>query len=400
MHLLYNLSIQVYGFLIRTAALFNTKANSWVNGRKEFFKNLPILPEKPICWVHCASLGEFDMALPVLRKLKEKNPKFYIVVTFFSPSGMNHYHKRNHPIDLALYLPLDSPKNARKLMRYLKPEIGIIVKYEFWHNHILEAKRNGTKLYSIGTLLRQNQHFFKFYGGFFRKTLRLFDWFFTQNQNTIDLLKSIEIDNCILTGDPRIDQVIQNKKHFVPDLRIESFLDGRKALIVGSSWEDDEKILFPFIRKQKNYPIIIAPHDISEENIRRIEKNLEGLTQRYTDEKNKVCNILIINTIGHLNTAYHYGNFAYVGGGYSGKLHNILEPAAFGLPVIFGPKYSRFPEAIAFIELGIGFSVKTTVALMAIENEIIENLDSLHLKTSTYIESQNGTDEKIIGHLI
>ncbi len=400
MHNLYNFSIQIYGLLIRIAALFNVKAKSWINGRKDFFKNLPELPKKPICWVHCASLGEFDMSLPVLRKLKEKNPDYYLVVTFFSPSGMNHYQKRNHPVDLALYLPLDSPKNAKKLMLYLKPEIGLIVKYEFWHNYILEAKKNGVKMYSIGTLLRKNQHYFKIYGGFFRKTLTLFDCFFTQNQNTIDLLKSIGIEKCILTGDPRIDQVLQNKKEFVPNPRIETFLQGRKALIIGSSWEDDEKILFPFIREKCDFPIIIAPHNINEENIRRIEKNLEGLTQRYTDASATESQVLILNTIGHLNTAYYYGNFAFIGGGFSGRLHNILEPAVFGLPVIFGPKYSRFPEAQTFIELGIGFSVQTTERLKVIDKSISENLNKIQLKTSSYVESQSGTDEKIISYLI
>jgi len=400
MHLLYNLSIKTYGFIIRIAALFNGKAKSWIKGRKDFFKNLPTLPDKPICWVHCASLGEFDMVLPVLRKLKEKNPDYFLVVTFFSPSGMNHYHKRNHPVDLVLYLPLDSPNNAKKFMSYLKPELGFIVKYEFWHNHILEAKKNGTKLYSIGTLFRHNQHYFKFYGGFFRKTLRLFDYFFTQNQNTIDPLKSIEIEKSVICGDPRIDQVLQNKKHFIPNPRIETFLKGRKALIIGSSWEDDEKVIFPFILEKHNYPVIIAPHDIREENIRRIEKNLSGITQRFTEEQNKESQVLILDTIGHLNTVYHYGNFAYVGGGFSGKLHNILEPAVFGLPVVFGPKHKRFPEAQAFIELGIGFSVQTKEDFKEIEKKIVESIDLLNTKTASYIESQHGIDEKIITHLI
>ena len=400
MFLIYNFSIRTYGLIIRIAALFNDKAGKWSTGRKNFFENLPELPKNPICWVHCASLGEFDMVLPVLRKLKEKNPNYYLVVTFFSPSGMEHYQKRKNPVDLALYLPLDTRRNAKRFMAYLKPELGIIVKYEFWNNHILEAKKNGAKLYSIGTLLRKNQHYFKFYGQFFRKTLALFDCFFTQNQNTIDLLNSIGIEKCVLTGDPRIDQVLQNKNHFVPNPKIETFLNGKKAIIIGSSWEEDETMLFPFILGNKNDTFIIAPHDISEKNIKRIEKNLEGLTQRYTDEQKNESPVLILNTIGHLNTAYHYGKYAYVGGGFSGKLHNILEPAVFGLPVIFGPKYDRFPEAQTFLEMGIGFSAQTTETLKDIEKKISNNLNELQIKTSSYIENQCGTDEKIISFII
>jgi 3-deoxy-D-manno-octulosonic-acid transferase len=396
MHQLYNLGIQAYGLLIRIAALFNEKARKWIDGRHNFFKNLPGLPQKPICWVHCASLGEFDMVLPVLRKIKEKKPEYYLVVTFFSPSGMEHYQKRQHPIDLALYLPLDTSKNAKRFMNYLKPEIGIIVKYEFWHNHIFEAKKNGSKLFSVGTILRENQHYFKKYGGFFRKTLMLIDCFFTQNENTIELLSAIGIKQSVLTGDPRFDQVIQNKKQFTPNSRIEMFLKGRKALIIGSSWKTDEKILFPYILKNTELAVIIAPHEIGEANISRIEKSLYGLTQRYTEENSNDKNILILNTIGNLNSAYHYGSYAYVGGGFSGRLHNILEPAVFGLPVIFGPYHNRFPEAQAFISNGIGFSVSTTEEIHKISEMIFENNNMLRVKAESYVEGQSGTDEKII----
>jgi 3-deoxy-D-manno-octulosonic-acid transferase len=200
----------------------------------------------------------------------------------------------------------------------------------------------------------------------------------------------------MITGDPRIDQVIQNRKQFKPNLRIESFLQGRKAFIIGSSWKADEKIIFPYLIQNTELPVIIAPHDIGEENLKRIEKSLNGLTQRYSEENSNNTNILILNTIGHLNTAYQYCDFAYVGGGFSGKLHNILEPAVFGLPVMFGPHHNRFPEAQAFIDNGFGFALRNTEEVSEISKMIFKNNNVLRIKAESYIESQSGTDEKII----
>jgi 3-deoxy-D-manno-octulosonic-acid transferase len=399
MHFLYNLAINLYGGSIWIASFFNLKAQKWIKGRKDFFKNLPELPDKEIYWFHCASLGEFDMGLPVMRELKRRNPDCYLVVTFFSPSGFDHYNKRDHQVDLALHLPLDTKRNAVKFLDYLKPSKAFFVKYEFWINYLLISKQKGTKLYSICTILRQNQRFFKWYGSFFRNSLRLFDHFYVQDNQTHQLLNSIGIAHCSICGDTRFDQVLTTKIKNHNNPRIEQFLEGKKAFIIGSSWEIDEKLLFNFIKKNRVEPLIIAPHNISEENIVRIERSFEGMTQRYTEPNQSDKNILIINTIGHLSSAYKYASIAYVGGGFTGKLHNILEPAVYGLPILFGPRYHRFPEAEQFISSGIAFSIDDEQSLTLVYNRIISQLDEINAKALSLVSAQSGAAAKIVNHL-
>lgn len=399
MNFLYNLGIKSYELAIRATAAFNPKAKAWVDGRKDFFENLPNVESKNVVWFHCASLGEFDMALPVMNLIKERHPGIFLLVTFFSPSGMEHYHKRKHSVDLAIYLPSDTPSNAKRFIAHFHPDKVFFVKYEFWTNYINEAKENNVQVFSLCSLFRDDQRFFKWYGTFFRDTLRMVDYFYTQNETSTLLLADIGIINCVTSGDTRFDRVLENKAQLVPNPKLEQFLNGEKAIIIGSSWPEDEKILLPVILKNPNRKFIIAPHNIDENHIASIESQLKGLTCRFTDENYGNSRILILNTIGHLASAYSYGSIAYVGGGFSGKLHNILEPAVFGLPVIFGPRYRRFPEASHFIHAEIGYSVNSSDQLEKIINQLESNLKEVSEKTETFVVKHAGASKKILDHL-
>jgi len=399
MHLLYNFGIRIYEFAIHISSLFNPKAKDWVSGRKNFFEHLPEVSKKKIYWFHCASLGEFDMALPVMNLFKERHPDIFILVTFFSPSGMSHFHKRKHQIDLALYLPSDTPGNAKKFISHFHPQKVFFVKYEFWSNYIFEAKKQNVQVLSICALFRREHRFFKWYGGFFRKTLKKIDFFYTQNETSSLLLADIGITNFITTGDTRFDRVIENKNQLEKNNRIEEFLGNEKAIIIGSSWSEDLKVVHQFIIDHPDLKFIIAPHNVNENQLIEIENLLKTKTQRYTEENKPEKNVLILNTIGNLANAYAYGKIAYVGGGFSGNLHNILEPAVFGLPVIFGPKFRRFPEATHFIHLGIGFSIKDEFEFKKAIEFIQINLAEISKKTKATVFKNTGASQKIVTHV-
>lgn len=397
MKILYNIGILGLGLTMRITSLFNPKAKLWVKGRQNLYSNIPKDINKNLIWFHCASLGEFDQGLPLMQKLKEQDPTLFILVTFFSPSGMQHYHKRKHVADFVMYLPLDTPSNARDFFKYLKPQKAFFVKYEFWSNFIFEAKKNGVKLYNVSGIFRPNHRYFRWYGSYFRKTLKAFEWFFVQNNSSLELLKTIGIVNVSISGDSRFDRVIENKKSAVKNDILDAFTQNSKVFVVGSSWPEDEKIIQPFLQKG-NQKTLIAPHNIDENHIQSLLKQFPEAV-RFTqtnpvEVKNK--KILILDTIGQLSNAYSYGSIAYVGGGFSGNLHNILEPAVFGLPVIFGPKHNRFPEAQAFIDHNIGKSVSSAIEFENAFTQMQQKLDELSDKTSKFIEQNQGAAEKII----
>lgn len=398
MSLIYTFGIHLYGLALRIASLFIPKAKLWINGRAEQKNQFPDVSNKKVIWFHCASLGEFDQGLPLMNILKKEDPSIFLLVTFFSPSGFENYQKRKHSIDYACYIPLDTPKKAKKFVSHFKPEIALFVKYEFWSNFIFELKRKGTKLYSISTILRADHRFFKWYGGYFRKTLKQFDFFFVQNQSTKDLLATIGIDKVEITGDSRFDRVIENKDKMVKNPLLEQFTKGAQSvLICGSTWPKDEDLLSSIINEGQFDKVIIAPHNIDVKHIAELEKIIKVDFEKITEASEKInqSKVLIIDTIGQLTSAYAYATTAYVGGGFTGNLHNILEPAVFGLPVIFGPKHSRFPEAQAFIDEGFGFSISNqeelNSALLKAENEHQE----LKTKAISFVSANAGASQKI-----
>ncbi|MDC3253101.1 3-deoxy-D-manno-octulosonic acid transferase [Crocinitomicaceae bacterium] len=395
MQFLYNIGIILLGFGIHVASVFNPKAKEWIKGRKEMFTYLPDLSDKSVIWFHCASLGEFDQGLPLMNRIKTENPSVFLLVTFFSPSGMHHYEKREHRADFVTYIPLDTASNAKKFISKIQPKQVFFVKYEFWSNHILTAKKSGAELYNISGMFRPSHRFFKWYGQFFRATLNQFTWFFVQNEASQKLLKSIEIENCTITGDSRFDKVLENKGQLVTNKTIETFCNDEQVFIVGSSWPKDEEILLPIINKIKS-KVIIAPHNIDEKHVKRIADQLTRTYTRYTSKSvNFESDILILDTIGQLSNAYSYGALAYIGGGFSGNLHNILEPAVFGMGVIFGPKHDRFPEAQSFIANGFGFSVSTENELLNTIDTITNNKQTIDQKAAQFVEANRGASDRI-----
>ncbi len=391
MHLVYNLGIVLYGATLSIASLFNGKAKKWVKGRRNYYNELPKVDnQKSLIWFHCASLGEFDQGLPLMNKFKSENPDVTLLVTFFSPSGMEFYEKRDHQVDIALYLPLDTPSNAKRFMNHFNPNITVFVKYEFWINYLLEAKKSGSKLYCISALFREDQAFFKWYGGYFREGLKAFDHIYIQNEKSADLLSRIKVNRYTVSGDTRIDKVIGNKNNVQIDSVLENFVGDEQVLVLGSSWPAGENHLLPYINKC-NHKIIIAPHDISESHIDQLLKGISVPYELYTNFNQKSeAKVLILDTIGQLSNAYSYATVAYVGGGFSGSLHNILEPAVFGVPVLFGPKHDKYPEADAFIENGIGFEFTSSQEFEQELSMIFKNIDFLKKKTADFIASQKG----------
>lgn len=395
MHTLYNISIFFLGLGLRIGSLFNPKAKLWVNGRKNLFSELPDFTGKKVVWFHCASLGEFDQGLPLMNLIKENDPKVFLLVTFFSPSGMQHYNKREHQADFVCYIPLDAPSKAKKFIEAIRPESAFFIKYEFWSNHILACKKQGAKIYNVSGLFRPKHRFFKWYGGFFRKTLKQFDWFFVQNEASLSLLKSVGIKNASVTGDSRFDKVAENKAKLIKNEIIEKFCGNEIVFIIGSSWPKDEEILLPVINELK-CKVIIAPHNIDESHVKGITAKLKRSFVRFSKAASMNNeDVLVLDTIGHLSSAYAFGSVAYIGGGFSGSLHNILEPAVFGIGVIYGPKFDRFPEASAFIENGFGFTVTTSEELKSKIDYILHYKQEIDTKAADFVQKNIGASEKV-----
>ena len=402
MRALYTFGVYCYGLAIRLASLFNPKAKKWIRGRKGIFDTLPNVKNKEVVWFHCASLGEFDQGLPLMNLIKTENPDTFLIVTFFSPSGFEHHEKRDHLADFTCYLPLDTPSNARKFVSIIQPKSTYFVKYEFWANYIVEAKKAGSSIYNVSGLFRNSHRFFKWYGGFFRSVLGKFDFFFVQNETSKDLLESISIKNVEVTGDSRFDRVIENSKKADSNKIIEEFKGDQSIIVIGSSWPVDEEILAAWMNKSSD-KILIAPHQVDEKHIQQIQKALTRKVARYSQTTSDSIfdfDILILDTIGMLASAYKYGEIAYVGGGFSGSLHNILEPAVFGLPVIFGPKHKRFPEAQAFIDHGFGFSISTLIEFENSLSSIKANLSEISHEEKLFIEKNSGASKRIYHHII
>lgn len=392
---IYTFFIRVYFAIIFVAQYFKPKAKLWILGRKnQVFPKIEA--HQKVIWFHCASLGEFDQGLPLMNLLKENNPNLFLLVTFFSPSGFENYNKRKHKVDFATYLPIDTPSNSKMFLTHFKPSEAYFVKYEFWNNFIFEAKKRQIKVFSVCAIFRKEHRFFKWYGGFFRKTLKQIDYFFVQNKTSQELLSSIGILNSFVVGDLRFDRVIEHKNNLQNDLILEQFTAHSKVWVIGSSWSVDEEFLAIAI-KNFDGKIILAPHEISEKHLLEIEIRFQNLCVRYSQFSNfKNQKIIILDSIGKLANAYSYGDFAYVGGGFSGSLHNILEPAVFGLPIIIGPKHHRFPEAQMFIEKGLVFSVSEKEQLSETIQNIANKQDILKTKLIELVTENQGASEKIV----
>lgn len=396
MRIIYGLGVRMMFAMMWLASFFHAKARKWIGGRKQAITDFDVPSDKKVVWFHCASLGEFDQGLPVMNELKAQHPDLFLLVTFFSPSGMEFYNKRQHTVDLAIYLPLDTKRKATQFVAHFKPQWVYFVKYEFWYNHLKAARRSGAKIYGVSSLFRPKHRFFKWYGGFFRKALALFDHFYTQDQRSADLLASIGINQTTVTGDTRYDRMMAVKQQGEANELIQAFVGNDNVLLLGSSWPIDEQLILPSIATSfPDWKIIIAPHDISETHIQGIQQLLQNKGLRYSKQETSGSHFLIVDTIGQLTAAYRYATVAYVGGGFTGKLHNILEPGAFGVPVIFGPKFDRFPEAQLFLDAGAACSVSTTADFEHALATSFEQRKHIQQVLKTLFEANSGAAKKV-----
>lgn len=405
---LYNIGIFVYVLGIKMASVFNLKAKLWVQGRRDWRKRyatnwkLQNIDYQACVWIHCASLGEFEQGRPLIEALKQKYSTIKIVLTFFSPSGYEIRKNYNYA-DYVCYLPIDTRSNALTFIELFQPNLVIFVKYEFWYHYlnILHQKRIPTLL--ISAIFRANQIFFKWYGNLFKSLLFKFQHIFVQNQHSATLLQSLGLQNVTVAGDTRIDRVLRLAQE-APDFPVmNAFVDNKNILIIGSSWQPDEAILLPFINQYlpADWKVIIAPHNIGESHLKHIEQGLQVSTIRYsqcTGENIEGVKVLIINNIGMLAALYRYGRIAYIGGGFGTGIHNTLEPIAFELPVIFGPKFQKFEEAIQLTQQGGAFAINNVADFQTIFSflQIEENYTNAIIIAKQYIDNNQGATFKIL----
>ena len=394
MSILYTIGIQLHIIVIHIAALFNAKAKLWVKGRKAIFQKLTeaIKENQDIVWFHCASLGEFEQGKPIIEGYKLKYPKHKILLTFFSPSGYE-IRKNYDGVDWVFYLPSDTKKNAIQFLSIINPIKVIFIKYEFWFNYMTELNKKNIPFYSVSSIFRREQYFFKY--DWAAKQLNNVSHFFVQDKNSKELLQNIGFTNCTVAGDTRFDSVIANTQNSVSIPLIEEFTKNKTTIICGSTWTQDEALLAKYIKVNPNYNYIIAPHEILQ--ISALQKQTNALLFSKADNTNiNNCNVLIIDSIGILSNIYKYGDLAYIGGGFGSGIHNILEAATFGLPLVFGPNYQKFKEANELIELGGAKSISNYSEL---EITILSSINFNKSIAKNYIKSNAGATEIIISNI-
>jgi 3-deoxy-D-manno-octulosonic-acid transferase len=402
---LYNLIVFIVAFLLKIVALFSPKIRLFVNGRKDVFTILKekIKPSDKTIWFHAASLGEYEQGLPVIEKIKEKYPAHKIIVTFFSPSGYE-VRKNNTVADVTLYLPLDTKQNAKQFLKLAHPEMVFFIKYEFWLNYLNELKKNNIPTYLVSGIFRDNQIFFKWYGGFYKKALDAFTYFFVQNESSKNKIESIGYKNVIISGDTRFDRVVailerDNTLDFIAE-----FKNNTTTIVIGSSWPKDEVLLTEHINTtQEQVKFIIAPHNIKPEQITALQQSITKKTVLFSEKEGKNLadyDVFIIDTVGILTKIYSYATIAYVGGGFGNPgVHNILEPATFGLPIIIGPNYSHFAEATELVQLGGCISITNIEELETEFNNLITDKNHLNEKgliCKSYVQNKKGATDKIM----
>lgn len=406
---LYNLIIIFASQVVKLLALFSPKMKLFVDGRKEVFPILlnKLSPNDKTIWFHAASLGEYEQGLPVIEKIKVQYPNHKIVVTFFSPSGYE-VRKNNTVADATVYLPLDTKSNAQKFIKAINPELVFFIKYEYWPNYLNELKKLEIKTYLISGIFRENQAFFKWYGGFYRNALKTFDYFFVQNESSKKLIQSICFNNVKISGDTRFDRVVSILERDNSLDFIEQFKNKKTTIVIGSSWPKDESLLVNYINNASDeIKFIIAPHNIKADQISNLKSQITKSSVLFSEKSNvdlSNFNVFIIDTIGILTKIYSYADIAYVGGGFGNPgVHNILEPATFGVPIIIGPNYSHFAEATALVHQGGCISISNQNELNDAFNLLINNEDERNEKghiCSTFVQMNKGATDVILKHII
>jgi 3-deoxy-D-manno-octulosonic-acid transferase len=407
MNFLYNIFVYLGSLVLKLVAVFNRKIELFVSGRKETFDSLSVLKkDDKVVWIHAASLGEFEQARPIIEKIKTQYAAYKIVVTFFSPSGYE-IRKNYNLADVVCYLPLDSISNAKKFIDIVHPSLAIFVKYEFWPNLLHELQRNEISTILISGILREKQVFFKWYGSFMRNALKAFDHFFVQNTVSEKLLKSIHYNNVTVAGDTRFDRVYEILQQDNSLDFIHEFKNNQYTVVAGSTWKEDEELLVHYINNEASAAekFIIAPHNINQKEIDDLRKSILKKTVLYSNRKEVTlqdCQVFIVDTIGILTKIYSVADVAYVGGGLKTGLHNILEPATFGIPVVIGYQFEKFKEAVDLVELKGCISIQNQHQFSSIFTRFKSDKNYRKLTgeiSAAYIQEHLGATKKIMNYL-
>lgn len=407
---MYNLVIYMYLLGVAIYSCFNEKVRKMWRGEREAFKILreKVDPNAKYVWFHAASLGEFEQGRPLMEQLRKEHPEYKILLTFFSPSGYE-VRKNYEGADIITYLPLDTITNARRFLRTVRPVMAFFIKYEFWYNYLHILKHRGVPVYSVSSIFRPEQVFFKWYGRQYGRVLNCFTHFFVQNEISKELLAKIGITDTTVVGDTRFDRVLQIKEAAKQLPIVESFVkDAPQVFVAGSSWPPDEEIFIKYFNEHKNWKLIIAPHVIGEDHLQQIEKLLEGRKViRYTEAEKMVngqlsmvndYEVLIINCFGLLSSIYHYGNVAYVGGGFGVGIHNLLEAAVWDVPVFFGPNNQKFQEAQGLKTSG-GLEIHNYEEFAAQMDRLTSDATYLQeqgQKAGHFVKGQSGATQKVL----
>ncbi|MCD4710402.1 MAG: 3-deoxy-D-manno-octulosonic acid transferase [Bacteroidales bacterium] len=396
MTLLYNIGIRIYWLMAMIISPWNRKAKLWLEGRRGWHEKLKDAMDRDekVIWFHCASLGEFEQGRPVIEAIRERLPAHKILLTFFSPSG---YEKRKDYVgaDYVMYLPLDTRRNVKKMLDLLTIDMAFFIKYEFWYHFLQQLKKEEVPVYLASGNFRSGQLFFKWYGRWYRRFLNFFTHIFVQNRDSKELLSGIGCHRVTVAGDTRFDRVHELLQNQFRHPALESFGKDSTVIVAGSTWEKDEQLLAHAFRELSDeVRWIIAPHELSEGHIRSLQERFPG-SVLYTELEEEVpdrTRVILVNTIGKLSYLYRYGTLAYIGGGFGKGIHNILEAATYGLPVIFGPEYRRFSEAVELTSLGAAFPIGSETELLFTIRQQLENPDLL--KTTSGIAA-NFVSERV-----
>ena len=401
---MYNVVIFLYLCGVAIVSLFNEKVRKMWRGERQAIRTIKekIDPNAQYVWFHAASLGEFEQGRPLMEQLRREHPEYKILLTFFSPSGYE-VRKNYAGADIICYLPLDTITNARRFLRTIRPVMAFFIKYEFWYNYLHILRHRGVPVYSVSSIFRPGQVFFRWYGQQYSRVLKCFTHFFVQNEVSRDLLSTIGIDNVTVVGDTRFDRVLQIKEAAKQLPIVEQFKGNSKCFIAGSSWQPDEEIFIPWLNEHKDWKVIIAPHVIGEDHLQQIEKMLAGRkVVRYTEATEahvEDAEVLVVNCFGLLSSIYHYADVTYVGGGFGVGIHNTLEAAVWDVPVFFGPNNQRFQEAQGLKACGGGLEIGNADDFrryMQGFEEHPELMKELGEKSGAYVASLSGATQKVL----
>lgn len=410
MRYLYSTGISLYYLFLRFAGIFSSKARAWHYGRKELFGKLDEVfsihysdaNPAPVAWFHCASLGEFEQGRPVIEAYRDAFPAHLILLTFFSPSGYNHRNQYDF-VDHVFYLPIDTIHNSRKFVNIVRPSLAVFVKYEFWFNYLHQLFIRDVPVYTISAVFRPNQHFFKWYGGWFRTHLRKIKTVFVQDETSAELLQMVDVNNVMVGGDTRFDRVNDLKAFQQPFPLIDQFVKDRRVLVAGSTWLQDEELILDFYKKYTGQvKLIIAPHEVGVNRVKDLSNLLGNKSILYSEAAGVNLadkDALIIDSIGILSQLYRFASITYVGGGFGVGIHNTLEAASFGNPVFFGPNYHRFGEARDMVAIGAAFCVETASEFTEKAHALLtdrEQLEIVSAKAGKYVTDRAGATQRIM----